>query len=446
MIASRSIVFLAVFVFGIAATIKRPFYGLLLYVILVYVDPSTKWWGSVFIPLRVSLVTAIVIFLSYFLNREKEGIPGRPVLLNKLMILFLGSIIISTILGKVILQANIDNIVIRYAKYIVLFFLITKVVKTKKDYDLLLWANIVGCLYLGVQAYIGAGHYENGRLEGIGGSGFQESEGVAAYICVVLPFLLDRYFAPSKKPWLTKASVLLCTAFILRLLVATKTRAAFLAILIMSLLLVIRMWKLGNVYKYIFVFVVGIAGMIYLADDHYWDRIGTIFSQSEALVDSNKGEVTEERIDVWAAGVRIMLENPMTGIGPGNFLIFGHEYLPDIDRKIAAHNMFVLTGSENGIPGLVILLGIVGSTLFLLRNIRSKQMVSLEDKSIHDSSVFLELSFIGFIVNGFFVNAIYFEVFFWLCGMAVALHNISHYHKHQELLIRLLEEQETCHA
>lgn len=422
----RAFVLLLVIAVGMFATFRKPFHGLILYIVLVYVNPYWHWWGAPLIPLRFFLVIAVATVASYFFHRRDLAKQFQPVLIDKLMVAFLLSMLISVAYGLVILEQNFDKYIVRYVKYVVLYFLMIRLIRTKQEYDTFLWANIIGCFYLGVTAYMGEGTYEQGRLERFGGAGWQESGGLAIYICVVLPFLLDRYFLGSKRVKLSKITIIVATAFILRTLVQTQTRAAFLAVLVMAIVLLWNVPKLQQRYKYFVMFAIGVAGILYLADEHFWDRMGTIESDYESIQEESGEDKLPNRFDLWMLGLEFMRQHPLTGLGPGNYLVFAHERFPSLDGKpVAAHNMFVLIGSENGVPGLTILLAIVISSLVLLHRIRRQKLAHPAARSIYQSSVFLEMSFVGFLVNGIFYNAIYLEVFFWLCAAIVALYQIS---------------------
>lgn len=83
------------------------------------------------------------------------------------------------------------------------------------------------------------------------------------------------------------------------------------------------------------------------------------------------------RTSLWAAGLRMMLDHPWTGVGTGSsvFSLVRPQYLsPDVHRELlksqagGAHNVFISRGAEMGILGLVLTL-----ILFLMLWIRIPQ-------------------------------------------------------------------------
>lgn len=73
-----------------------------------------------------------------------------------------------------------------------------------------------------------------------------------------------------------------------------------------------------------------------------------------------------ERIYRWIAGVRMWLDKPVTGYGPGNFYFFYktftvngfRTYVSENPEKSSVHNYFLLLLTEQGIIGLIIFLAL----------------------------------------------------------------------------------------
>jgi len=86
----------------------------------------------------------------------------------------------------------------------------------------------------------------------------------------------------------------------------------------------------------------------------------------EHLISTFQGEdvSSAERIYRWVAGVRMWLDKPWTGFGPGNFYNFYRPYTvngfqtyvsANLERS-SIHNYFLLLLTEQGIVGLIIFL------------------------------------------------------------------------------------------
>lgn len=81
-----------------------------------------------------------------------------------------------------------------------------------------------------------------------------------------------------------------------------------------------------------------------------------VFKGRDSIADNS----AESRLKYWKQGIQWMLDNPVVGIGPGNFLpraanVYG--------RTRAAHSIWISTGAELGLPGLLLLIGTYGFTI-----------------------------------------------------------------------------------
>jgi O-antigen ligase len=75
------------------------------------------------------------------------------------------------------------------------------------------------------------------------------------------------------------------------------------------------------------------------------------FAEEEELDSS-----AESRFYLWKAGIRIMLDHPVIGVGPNASRFYVPRYYEGgkVEDEKALHNIFFEVGCENGIPGLCI--------------------------------------------------------------------------------------------
>jgi O-antigen ligase len=100
---------------------------------------------------------------------------------------------------------------------------------------------------------------------------------------------------------------------------------------------------------------------------------------------------TAERFYRWVAGMRMITEHPLTGFGPNNFVDYYHRYtvtsyqtyVSRNTERSTAHNYFLLTTIEQGIPGLLILLIIIGSMFSMTQRIYANS----KDKFIRTTAI-----------------------------------------------------------
>ncbi|GEM_PF-2993566 len=113
------------------------------------------------------------------------------------------------------------------------------------------------------------------------------------------------------------------------------------------------------------------------------------------------------RINIWKGTLEIIKENPVRGVGPGNWaihipLFFGHNF-----EELSAlgwsqpHNDFLWVAAEKGIPGFVFYFSIhIAAILMLLRVILFVKNYENKDQKV--LAFFLLAGLIGYIADSFF--------------------------------------------
>ena len=69
--------------------------------------------------------------------------------------------------------------------------------------------------------------------------------------------------------------------------------------------------------------------------------------------------LTERRLVLWSESVEMLVDQPVTGVGPGGFAELSSTALRDPDARWA-HNTPLQVGAETGLPGLLLFLGLLG--------------------------------------------------------------------------------------
>jgi putative inorganic carbon (hco3(-)) transporter len=71
----------------------------------------------------------------------------------------------------------------------------------------------------------------------------------------------------------------------------------------------------------------------------------------------------DARDQIWAEGIREMRENPVTGVGPGSFPMASLRSASRTSTVFAehAHSIFFTWGAETGVPGLLMVIGLMGA-------------------------------------------------------------------------------------
>ena len=197
----------------------------------------------------------------------------------------------------------------------------------------------------------------------------------------MLVCLLPVAFAIFKggRKWLRPFFALLII-FLVAALFFSYARGAWLALISGAVaMLLIHQRKVITAYIFCIVIVVGLLQWLktddrYLRFSHHFNT--TIFHEDfrEHLVATYKLKdvSTAERFYRWIAGVRMVKDNALTGVGPNTF---NQQYKPyaipayktwisDNEERSTIHNYFLLLLVEQGIPGLIIFLLLIGVMLY----------------------------------------------------------------------------------
>ena len=117
----------------------------------------------------------------------------------------------------------------------------------------------------------------------------------------------------------------------------------------------------------------------------------------------------QHRIDMWAEGIEMVQQNPVFGIGKGNFKRY--------TARLIAHNSMIETMGETGFAGLFLWLGIIYMAFKKLLLFLRQPAMAAEDAAFARA---LGTSLIGYLVSAMFVTLEY-ETFYVLLAMAAVV-------------------------
>lgn len=145
----------------------------------------------------------------------------------------------------------------------------------------------------------------------------------------------------------------------------TASRGALIPAVIALVIIPLTMGKMGFRSKLMttVLVIVAIPVTIAIVPQSSWDRLATTKS------DLASGDMTHRR-DIWRAGLEVFNQNPILGVGPGNYEVAAGAYL---DRPRPAHNAFLAVLVEQGSVGFMLF-----SALFVVGLGRLKLMPSLD--------------------------------------------------------------------
>jgi O-antigen ligase len=166
--------------------------------------------------------------------------------------------------------------------------------------------------------------------------------------------------------------------------------------------------------------VVAILGLLTVPSS-YVDRFRAVLDPAQAHPTANLDRGTaNERLALWSAGWQMANDQPMVGVGPGNYPATLDIYLPGMGL-MAAHSNYVQMLAEVGFVGLGLYLAFFGGALLMLDRVRRTGPNQWQCRSAQ----MLQLALIAYLAGGIFNSRHDFVLAYVLAGWALALRDIE---------------------
>jgi putative inorganic carbon (HCO3(-)) transporter len=196
----------------------------------------------------------------------------------------------------------------------------------------------------------------------------------------------------------------------------TYSRGGFLGLAVVLLVLMLRSrWKLVTLPA-----AAGAALMLVeFLPDHWFDRMNTVTTYEQ---DSS----AMTRLWAWGIAWQIARESPLVG---GGFGVFTKEvwqrFMPDYHSWHNAHSIYFQVLAEHGFTGLILFCALLLTTFATLFGVRRALRRQADAAPLRNASYAVEASLIGFVVSGAFLNLAYFDLVYFLIGIAIILRTLA---------------------
>ena len=336
----------------------------------------------------VTLGTAVlqgIFFKRFHFLRERQV---------KLYIALLGIMILG-IPFSLYTRLSFMTVFTLYINVIIFFFMFVVIVDSVKKLSFVLF---LGCLSNGFYSAfaVAKGQVVSGRL--MFGEMFDPNDLAFFTLCFLSINLL--YISRDNR-LLVRLACLGCVGSGLLLILLTGSRGGMLALCVVSILLIFRKSKV--VGKSLKVAMIGLALFFIGFSTINFERFLTVFELNEDYNTSAE----DGRLKVWERGMKIMLANPLTGVGVDCFgEAIGRDREAEGARTLmwqAPHNMFVQIGTETGVIGFSLYL-LITFNVFIILNKARKNEYSQQLSRIGEMTF---LGFSGLVISGFFLSQAY---------------------------------------
>lgn len=388
---------LAVFAGGLVVVtiFFRPFWGLLIYLMLLYIRPQEFVGALRAQPIMLAMAVTVLGTLLVHNALMKKPFIVFDMRQGLYMTVFFALIPLSQ-LQRLYLTGARDSFD-AFLPVFLMFFMIVNLVRTfpqlKKTFLLLLYMTIFLALNGILQYWRGfdiAGQtmYE-GRIRWIGI--FEDPNDLGLTLLAFTPFAVLSVIR-ERQTIIKRGIWVLVTLVLIYALYLTNSRGTFLGLLAVLGWLLARRW--GPVRGLAVASV--LAAVLFVAGPSRFAEI----SAEEASASG--------RIDAWATGLNLLKWRPVLGVGFGDFIEHHH---------LTAHNSVVLCMAELGLVGLFVWLMMIVSSF--------EESLRVESAGAGTEYAFyaevVQSSLIGFFSAAFFLSRTYNEVLFILVALAALL-------------------------
>jgi O-antigen ligase len=316
--------------------------------VLVAVIPlESHYTNAPGLPLTVTKAAGLLCFGSFALY---VLISRRRLVLDYshgLVLVILGLAIVSSVQALQISPALTTTI--RYASFVTLYFVVTQFVGDHALQRRLVWVLSISATVASFFAldhfFFGVGYVYRANLE------YGDPNELAFMLATVLPLT----FWLLRERWVLRPLVLGMIVLISLAIAFTYSRSALVAIGAGIAFLMATDRKRIPLLVAAAVVTVAIGLLFVRSSPTSIYRVEEGFRAKEKVADTN----VDTRLTAWGAAITLAIENPLLGIGPGNFYARYGEVagIPIGAEPVAvAHNSYLDIAAELGISGLAVFL------------------------------------------------------------------------------------------
>lgn len=391
--------------------IRNPFIGLILYVIFEYIKIGNVF--PIIAKLHVSRALAILLFVSILMKYLKGNTFRIPVSLqNRAQLLFILAMAISTVLAFVQLRA-LEAFKVHLITAITYLFIVI-IIKSLDKLKKFVWSFILIFLavsVIGLHLYATTGLIDNLV---IGGS-ISGADDVALGMSVALPFAY--YLFIFEKGKFRYVAALIAVLLIITIILI-NARGGFLSLIgVTGLIYLSSPGKAKN----LFLIFLGLFLVFLFAPPQFFSEFQSISAVHEGTA--------QNRLDLWWAGLKIFLDNPIFGVGPMNFpSVYGRFYLPAdyyTQGWQVAHSDYITVLAEMGMFGFIsfslIVYLIIKDNLYIKR-LMLKNNLKLSFQYMISNALLISLG--GYLIGAVFLTAVYYPHLYIIAALTTALRGI----------------------
>lgn len=410
LLSKRGILIIILVIIGIISTLRRPKSGFAVILILVILRRGLflEWFPLVY-ELHLPQIFIILTLVSWLLHSNRY-----PLCLNYdvfLMFLFFAVICYSRYnFGTPVFEHKIPNEIFRE---FVIFFLAIQLLREPKDIRNILWLIVGLHLFLALRAYyfykVDFMPIAMPTYRYLGRNSFAGS--------LAFTFPVAYILSRTAKNKIPKLLAMFAAAWCVIGVILTYSRGGFVALMAGICALIFferKKWRIISV-----VLILSILILPRLSEK-YINRVQSIETYHE-------DSAAMARVGANYAAINMIKENPIFGVGAGNYNDLVMDYVPieyrqNVAYGLSIHNVIMQATSETGIVGAVIFLLLVFGgfkNTFIGKGARNK------DSGLYELALMLRIALFAVFIAQQFGQGAYYGNLYLILPLASSLKTIS---------------------
>ncbi|MFZ5492343.1 MAG: putative O-glycosylation ligase, exosortase A system-associated [Pseudomonadota bacterium] len=404
----RDIVVTAILLGLLPRCFTRPHVGVLTWSWVGYMNPHRLGWGFA-VTLPAAQMVALPTLLGLLVSREPKKVPLTPVTVLLGLFVLWGAVTSPFALNP----EEVWEAWQQLFKMMLMVFVTLMVMRSRERLHALVWVVVISIGFFGVKTGLFTLRGGGQGMVGPPGSFIDGNTTLGLAMTMTLPLMWYLRLQAGKK-WI-RVSLLVAMGLTAIAILGSHSRGALLAIGAAGVFL----WWKSRHKAMLAVLVLLMLPVAFLMMPQEWrDRMATISDyQNDA---SSMG-----RINAWGFAINAIKERPIVGVGYQGFTpeAFLH-WAPDPTDWHDAHSIYFEVLGEQGIPGLLIFLAILGLTW---RNAGVVLRLARGDPDwlwAADLAAMIQVSLIAYMVGGTFLGLAYWDMPYTLAAILVLLRKL----------------------
>jgi O-antigen ligase len=309
---------------------------------------------------------------------------------------------------------SFGHIINGHSKLVLFFLLIIYCVRSLSEARRIVWGVLGATAVLEISALF------SGLQGRVYVTGTYDPNDIASVMACTMPLAI---FLSIESRGVARYLAATITILAIFTIILTQSRGGFITLIAVGMILLVRIPSRQLLPRVVLI-LASILLFGAFTPESYWQRMATIWGGSElegVATDYDRGGIYEARWTLWRAGLRLMLENPLTGVGAGAYEIAEGMSHGGLGKWSTAHNSFIQVGAELGLLGLILFIFLLYSAIRNCRTVIGRARRDSQFNPYLWLAHGLEISLYGYIIAGFSLSHGYSHLLYFLLGMSVVL-------------------------